>query len=310
MTPCYNFFVAKFDQGLYQSSFLEKTIFISDLVWIGTFRCPPTHPLFYKQSYFNWHNMITFPRTAVELHILGQETIIGSPNIVAFYNKGQEYFRKKLSENGDWCEWFQFCPKLLFEVLQQFDPQAEPGEKRPFRHSHTLIATKWLLLERQIIEYLETTAWPDKLWVNEMVLQLLDGILADNVRYRGLPTRKKASTQQLHETLVIDAQRLLFQHLHQPPSLTQLAQALHSSPFHLARIFRQQTGKTIHQYLEQLRLRTALEQLPDYANDLSALAHKVGYKNHSHFSHAFRRAFGLPPSQMDYKTAVKRLQNL
>jgi AraC-like DNA-binding protein len=46
----------------------------------------------------------------------------------------------------------------------------------------------------------------------------------------------------------------------------------------------------------QLRLARALFQLPD-ADDLTTLALDVGFSSHSHFTLAFRRAFGCTPSQ-------------
>ncbi len=55
-------------------------------------------------------------------------------------------------------------------------------------------------------------------------------------------------------------------------------------------------GVSLHRYLMQLRLARALVELP-HAEDLAALALALGFSSHSHFSAAFRRAFGCTPSQ-------------
>lgn len=252
---------------------------------------------------------MTFPRTAVELHLLGKDTIVSSPNITVFYNHGQEYFRRPLSREGDFCEWFNFYPPLLQEVIQLYDPSVVEREKRPFLQSHAPLATRWLLLQRRLVDYLLTNTVIDHLWVDEMVLVLLEGIISDSFQAAGHSApRKKRNTTRIHRALVIEAQKLLELRYRQPFTLSQLAKSLHSSPFHLSRIFRQQTGYTIHQYLEHLRLRTALERLPAYQNNLTTLALDIGYKSHSHFTHAFRRTFGLPPSQMSYQGALAHLQ--
>ncbi|WP_420642808.1 helix-turn-helix transcriptional regulator [Candidatus Leptofilum sp.] len=298
MTVGYTFLVASYHAK--EQLPLEKHLYVSDVVWIGIFRCPAEHPVFDKPAYFAWHNMITFPRTAVELHLLGQETVIGSPNMVAFYNHGQEYFRKKLSDTGDWCDWFQFCPQLLAEIIRQYDPKVGEVGVRPFRYSHTPISTRSLLLQRQIIHHLLTAKQRNSWWLDEMSLQLLDGIVAESYHCRQEKTPKRAKTQRSHQELVVATQKALVNQLHLPLTLAQLAQQVHTSPFHLSRVFRQLTGKTVHAYLEQLRLRTALEWLPDYQNNLSGLALAVGYKNHSHFTQAFRDAFGKPPSQIAF----------
>jgi AraC-like DNA-binding protein len=45
----------------------------------------------------------------------------------------------------------------------------------------------------------------------------------------------------------------------------------------------------------QLRLARALIEVP-HADDLTALALDLGFSSHSHFTAAFRRAFGQSPS--------------
>jgi AraC-like DNA-binding protein len=52
----------------------------------------------------------------------------------------------------------------------------------------------------------------------------------------------------------------------------------------------------LHQYVTQLRLSRTLAEIP-HTHDLTALALDVGFSSHSHFSAAFRRAFGMTPSQ-------------
>jgi AraC-like DNA-binding protein len=84
-------------------------------------------------------------------------------------------------------------------------------------------------------------------------------------------------------------------HLAENLSLAAIARAVHCSPFHLARLFREQSGVTIHQYRHRLRLREALRRILDGENDLSALALDLGFSSHSHLTDAFRHAFGAAP---------------
>ena len=71
---------------------------------------------------------------------------------------------------------------------------------------------------------------------------------------------------------------------------------MHSSPFHLARVFRAHTGFSIHGYRNQLRLRSSLERLFEPEVDLALLGRELGYSSHSHFTDSFHRTFGRPPS--------------
>jgi len=79
-------------------------------------------------------------------------------------------------------------------------------------------------------------------------------------------------------------------------TLRDVARAVHVSPAYLTDLFRRVEGLPVHRYLTRLRLAHALADLPD-ADNLTALALGVGFSSHSHFSFAFRRAFGVTPSR-------------
>jgi len=78
-------------------------------------------------------------------------------------------------------------------------------------------------------------------------------------------------------------------------SLDQLAREVHSSPFHLTRVFNEIVGVPVHRYLLQLRLSLALDYIDGGGRQLSAIALQLGFANHSHLSASFRRVFGASP---------------
>ena len=79
-------------------------------------------------------------------------------------------------------------------------------------------------------------------------------------------------------------------------SLPDIARTVGCSAFHLCRAFKAETGWPLHRFRGQVRLRVALEELSSRRGDLTALALDLGYSSHSHFTAAFKRAFGVPPS--------------
>jgi AraC family transcriptional regulator len=86
-----------------------------------------------------------------------------------------------------------------------------------------------------------------------------------------------------------------------PIRLADVGRAVGASPAYLTDVFRRVEGIPLHGYLTQLRLARALVELP-HANDLTTLAFSLGFSSHSHFTAAFRRAFGCTPSQFREST--------
>ncbi len=236
---------------------------------------------------------MVFPRTVVKLNMHGKEPLIGSPNVAVFYNKDTYYERSKLSEDGDQCEFFQYSPALLREILAAHAPQ---HDTTTFPFTYTFLNRTNFVLQRALVDKLFNAPFSDELFVDETAVQLLEQVIIDSFAQRGQQKRQKQTTHRAHSALAHDTQLLLATHFDQPLSLQKLANQLFVSPYHLSRVFRQQTGCTLHHFLEQIRLRSAYERIGDYKNNLSQLALDVGYSTHSHFSDAFQRNFGFSPS--------------
>jgi AraC-like DNA-binding protein len=71
-----------------------------------------------------------------------------------------------------------------------------------------------------------------------------------------------------------------------------IAQAANTRAFHLCRVLRVQTGRTIHEHRTELRLRAALERITDGSMTLPACAHELGFASHSHFVSLCRQQLG------------------
>jgi AraC family transcriptional regulator len=80
-----------------------------------------------------------------------------------------------------------------------------------------------------------------------------------------------------------------------PPTLVELAQIIGVSRRHLSRAFREATGRTIHQYVEESRFRKATEMLRDTDLLLKDIAFRLGFEHACSFSTAFRKMTGETP---------------
>jgi AraC family transcriptional regulator, transcriptional activator of the genes for pyochelin and ferripyochelin receptors len=66
----------------------------------------------------------------------------------------------------------------------------------------------------------------------------------------------------------------------------------------LMTLFKKVFSKSIFEYLSELRMDYARELLLEKDHLITEVARTLGYKNPNHFSAAFKRKFGFPPSQL------------
>ena len=79
-------------------------------------------------------------------------------------------------------------------------------------------------------------------------------------------------------------------------TLAEIAAEMRCSPVYLTQVFQQVEGLPLYRYQLRLRLARALDLLPQYV-DLTTLSLDLGFSSHSHFSAAFREAYGRSPSE-------------
>ncbi|AGC43135.1 AraC family transcriptional regulator [Myxococcus stipitatus DSM 14675] len=110
------------------------------------------------------------------------------------------------------------------------------------------------------------------------------------------PSRKPRAFSAAWRQLAEELQHLMATSFTERLTVGALAESAKTSPFHASRVFRAVTGETLHTHLTRLRLRAALFELEHAAGRITDVALAMGFSSHSHFTHAFRREFGCPPS--------------
>jgi two-component system, response regulator YesN len=82
-------------------------------------------------------------------------------------------------------------------------------------------------------------------------------------------------------------------------SLNDLSGLFYVSPSYLSRRFKEKTGLSFVEYLEEIRLQKAEEYLTASSIKITEIAEQVGYLDPNYFSKVFKRKFRLSPS--DYR---------
>ncbi|MDQ6423235.1 AraC family transcriptional regulator [Paenibacillus sp. LHD-117] len=98
-------------------------------------------------------------------------------------------------------------------------------------------------------------------------------------------------------------------HFDKPFKLEELASDLHLSKYHVSRLFREETGHTVTDYLLARRIQEACLLLISSDRSVEEIGAKVGWPIPSHFSSQFRKWVGCTPSQYRGKQSILLQQN-
>lgn len=85
--------------------------------------------------------------------------------------------------------------------------------------------------------------------------------------------------------------------LYKDLSLESLSELVHQSPYHFAKVFKNTTGLSPHQFVLKLRLEKAGELIRAGKLSLTEIAHSIGFYDQSHFTNSFKRFYGVTPRQ-------------
>jgi len=105
------------------------------------------------------------------------------------------------------------------------------------------------------------------------------------------------------------AKELLHDRSGERVTLHEIASEVGVTPIYLTQAFRRSEGLPLYRYQSRLRLARALVELPR-CDDIIELAVRLGYSSHSHFTAAFRQAFGTSPSGLRRVACSRRLHEL
>lgn len=136
----------------------------------------------------------------------------------------------------------------------------------------------------------------DGLAAEELVIALLRSAL-----HAETPAREP---RRATRRLIRRTKEFVEANLSDPIRLNDVASSVGASPAYLTHVFRRFEGLPLHRYVLESRLARALVELP-HADDLTKLALDLGFSSHSHFTAAFRRAFGVTPSEFRASTRLR-----
>jgi AraC family transcriptional regulator len=246
---------------------------------LGGFHCPPGAARWREPNWIGERPHVVLPSTAVRIGAGTAPGEVRTVNEVVVYDRDTTTYRRGLvSAEGDRCMFVAVGDQLADELgLETGDGvRHAPCAPEPYLRMHRARAA----LRRPD---------PDLLAADEAVLAVL-GHAARRLRPRRRAARGAAAAVDAVKGLLAGTPTRVW-------TLAELGAAVHYSPYFLARTFHRHTGYPIARYRRLLCLRQSLPSVLRTGTDLSRIAAEHGFSSHSHYTKAFRAAFGCTPLQ-------------
>lgn len=234
---------------------------------------------------------LVFPYRGVYVRHLGRDQAVAEANQVLFFNPGEGYRVSHPVAGGDACLDLEIVEPLLRELAPP--PLLRDGAALAFRRQRLRIDPRAQALVALLRHSLHNGA-AEPLEAESLALTLAQRAL-------GPRTTHAPGASIGRQRLVDRAKLVLASDLARRWTLAEIAGEVGGSPVYLTQAFRQVEGVPLYRYQLRLRLARALDLLADY-EDLTALGLDLGFSSHSHFSAAFRGAYGRTPSEFRQST--------
>ena len=115
--------------------------------------------------------------------------------------------------------------------------------------------------------------------------------------------REDGALTSYHPSVIRQTLLYLSLHFREHLTLSEIAAASHLSPNYLSELFRQETGKTVMQYLCELRIGYAKKLLDATGLSVTELCFACGYSSLPNFLKYFKKETGLSPLQYKKRAA-------
>ncbi|MFW5803207.1 MAG: helix-turn-helix domain-containing protein [Verrucomicrobiota bacterium] len=140
-------------------------------------------------------------------------------------------------------------------------------------------------------------------WRRERALAILRMVYASCAE--ALDLRTGGDSTSFKERVVAEALHIMQTNYFDPNlKVGTIAESVGVSASHLTRLFKEVTGKTMYRSLQDLRLKRATGLLESSDRSIKEIAALTGWSNQLYFSAAFRRHYGIPPSEYRKRSFV------
>ena len=237
---------------------------------------------------------LVFPYRGVYVRHLGGDDAVAEANQALFFNADEGYRVSHPVAGGD----ASLSLWVSEPVLRELAPRAQLRDGAPiaFRRHRLRIDARAQALVALLRHGLRRNA-VDTLQAETLVLTLVRRSLGER-------TSHAAGASVGRQKLANRAKLALSTDLGRRWTLAEIADEVGVSPVYLTQVFQQVEAMPLYRYQLRLRLARALDLLGQY-DDLTTLGLDLGFSSHSHFTAAFRQAYGRTPAEFQRSARLR-----
>ena len=203
---------------------------------------------------------------------------------------------------------FQLC-EINFnrEIFERFVPEEElfanfktsidEGKSGTFSVHNFFIKPQMYQLIQDIIDC-ERKGVYKKMFLESKIIELLLLQLEQISSHENhVPSIKKKDIEKIYAV-----KEIIIKNLNKNISLVELAHQVGTNEFMLKKNFKQLFGTTVFSFWNDAKMEQAKSMLIKQDMNIKEISDLIGYKNQRHFASAFKRKFGISPSQLKNNT--------
>ena len=118
-------------------------------------------------------------------------------------------------------------------------------------------------------------------------------------------TRKTYRPKSSNQRVIEETVQYIKNNISDELSLEILSERVNFSKVYFHRLFRSSTGKKLREYIEEQRIKAAIELLTSTDKTLAQIAYECGFSSQSYFSYAFKKKNGSTPREYAKKIQLK-----
>ncbi len=150
---------------------------------------------------------------------------------------------------------------------------------------------KYVEIFTRMIKHYSLGTQKEEIILQSLLLEMIYTISRDSV------SKTKNGGVGNCDSIVEKSLKYIKSHITEDLSLETVSKAMNVSPVYFHNLFKRSVGKTLRDYVEELRIKNAINLLLTTDDSLTKIAFECGFSSQSYFSYVFKRRMKVPPRE-------------